>query len=105
MVPDVIEADEMNSGRRREGAYYGVVAFFQKSGTAFMLAIVQWVLALTGYRPGEAQPASALLAIRLMIGVAPAVLLGASMIVAWKSPLGKREHEAMRAELEKRRAV
>ena len=105
MVPDVIEADEMTTGHRREGAYYGVVAFLQKSGTAFMLAIVQWVLALTGYLPGEQQPGSALLAIRLLIGVVPAVLLGVSMIVAWKSPLGRREHEALRRKLERRRAA
>ena len=105
MVPDVIEADEVASGTRREGAFYGVVVFIQKSGTAFMLALVQWVLHLTGYRPGEAQPASALLAIRLLIGVVPFVLLAASMLLAWKSPLGKREHEATRGELEKKRSA
>jgi GPH family glycoside/pentoside/hexuronide:cation symporter len=105
MVPDVIEVDEMSSGRRREGAYYGVVALIQKSGTAFMLALVQWILGWTGYRPGEEQPASALLAIRLLIGVVPAVLLGLSMIVAGKSPLGRREHEALRKALEEKRAA
>jgi GPH family glycoside/pentoside/hexuronide:cation symporter len=105
MVPDVIEADEMNSGSRREGAYYGVVVFFQKSGTAFVLSLVQRILGWTGYRPGEQQPGSALLAIRLLIGVVPAVLLGISMIVAWKSPLGRREHEALRKKLERRRTA
>jgi glycoside/pentoside/hexuronide:cation symporter, GPH family len=105
MVPDVIEADEIATNHRREGAYYGAVAFLQKSGTAFMLAIVQRVLDLTGYRPGEQQPGSALLAIRLMIGVVPAVLLGVSMIVAWRSPLGKRAHEALRRKLERRRTA
>ncbi len=54
---------------------------------------------------GEQQPASALLAIRLLIGVAPALLLGISMIVAWKSPLGRREHAALRKKLERRRAA
>jgi len=105
MVPDVIEADELATGTRREGAFYGVVVFIQKSGTAFMLAIVQWILGWTGYRPGQEQPAAVLLAIRLLIGVAPFVLLGLSMILAAKSPLGKKEHEAMRGELEKRRAA
>jgi glycoside/pentoside/hexuronide:cation symporter, GPH family len=105
MVPDVVEADELLSGRRREGAYYGVVAFLQKSGTAFVLAIVQWVLALTGYRPGEQQPASALLAIRLMIGAAPALLLGISIFVAARSPLGRKEHAALLRTLEQRRAM
>ncbi len=105
MVPDVIEADELATGTRREGAFYGVVVFIQKSGTAFMLAIVQWILGWTGYRPGEEQPASVLLAIRLLIGVAPFVLLGLSMILAAKSPLGKKEHEALRGQLERRRAA
>lgn len=105
MVPDVIEEDEIRSGRRREGAYYGVVVLFQKSGTAFLLAIVQWVLALTGYRPGGEQPASALLAIRLLIGAVPAVLLGLSMVVAGLSPLGRKEHDELRGELARRRGA
>ncbi len=105
MVPDVIEADEIASGGRREGAYYRIVVFTQNSGTALVLALMQAVLHRTGYRPGEAQPASAVLAIRLLIGVAPALLLGLSMVPAWKSPLGKREHKALRGELEKRRVA
>ena len=104
MVPDVIEADELVSGTRREGAFYGVVVFIQKSGTAFMLACVQWILGWTGYRPGEDQPSSALLAIRLLIGVAPAVLLGLSIVIALRSPLGRKEHEAMLNQLEQKRA-
>ncbi len=41
MVPDVIEADEIATGVRREGAYYGFVVFIQKSGTALVLALSQ----------------------------------------------------------------
>jgi len=81
-----------------------VVVFIQKSGTAFMLALVQLILGWTGYRPGQDQPASALLAIRLLIGVAPALLLGLSMILALRSPVGKKEHAAMLGELERKRA-
>lgn len=105
MIPDVIEVDERSSGVRREGVYYGVAVFLQKSGTALALALTQAVLQWTGYRAGEAQPASALLAIRLLIGAAPCLLLGGSMILAWRSPLGRKEHEALRRELEKRRAA
>jgi GPH family glycoside/pentoside/hexuronide:cation symporter len=104
MVPDVIEVDEAASGARREGAFYGMIVLIQKSGSAFALALVQLILAWTGYAPGQEQPASALLAIRLLIGVAPAVLLGLSMLLAWRSPLGKGEHEAVRRTLEARRA-
>ncbi len=104
MVPDVVEADEIATGVRHEGAYYGIVVFIQKSGTALVLALSQGILHWTGYRPGEEQSAPALLAIRLLIGAAPAVLLGLSMVLAWRSPLGKSEHEALRVELEKKRA-
>ncbi len=104
MVPDVIEVDEAATGARREGAFYGMVVLIQKCGSAFTLALVQLILSWTGYAPGQEQPASALLAIRLLIGVAPAALLGLSMLLAWRSPLGKGEHEAVRRTLEARRA-
>jgi glycoside/pentoside/hexuronide:cation symporter, GPH family len=99
MVPDVIEDDEMRSGFRREGAFYGVIVLIQKSGTAFMLALAQWILHWTGYAPGREQPPSALLAIRLLIGAVPAVLLGFSIVIALRYPIGRGEHEAMRAAL------
>jgi GPH family glycoside/pentoside/hexuronide:cation symporter len=104
MVPDVIEEDEMQSGFRREGAFYGVIVFIQKSGTAFMLALVQWILHWTGYVPGQEQPGSALLAIRLLIGVVPAVLLGLSILLAMRYPIGRKEHEEMRGALARKRA-
>ncbi len=105
MVPDVVEHDELATGRRREGAYYGVVVFIQKTGTAVTLFLMMRILDWTGYGTGETQPASALLAIRMLIGVVPAVLLGAAMLVAWRSPLGRREHERVLGELEKRRGA
>jgi GPH family glycoside/pentoside/hexuronide:cation symporter len=104
MVPDVIEVDETHTGQRREGAFYGMVVLIQKSGSAFMLALVQVILSWTGYAAGESQPASALLAIRLLIGVAPALLLGLSLLLAWRSPLGRLEHESLRRTLQERRA-
>ncbi len=87
IVPDVIDADELATGQRREATYYGVLTFAQKGGTALALALMQGVLALTGYVAGAQQPASALLAMRVMIGPVPAVLLLISMLLAWRYPL------------------
>ena len=70
IVPDVIEADELATGKRREATYYGVLTFAQKGGTALALALMQGVLALTGYVAGAQQPPSALLAMRLHDGAA-----------------------------------
>jgi glycoside/pentoside/hexuronide:cation symporter, GPH family len=105
IVPDVIETDELATGERREGAYYGFLVFLQKSGSAFALALVQWILALTGYHAGGTQPPSALLAIRMLIGPLPAVLLLISILLAWRFPINRARHAELRAELAEKRAI
>ena len=81
MVPDVIELDELRTGQRREGVFYGFMVLLQK----FCLALAIWIvgigLDLAGFierLPGEeipVQPDSALFAIRLAIGPLPTVAL------------------------------
>lgn len=105
IVPDVIEADELATGQRREGVYYGFLVFLMKAGTALALALVQWVLHLTGYQAGAVQPESALSAIRALIGPLPAALLLLSIFLAWRYPIGRSQHAAMRATLAEKRAI
>jgi GPH family glycoside/pentoside/hexuronide:cation symporter len=104
MVPDVIEADELETGQRREGAYYGFLVFIMKSGTAFTLAFMQWILHLTGYQPGAQQTTQTLFAIRMLIGPVPAVLLFASILLAWRFPISRTRHAELRAQLAEKRA-
>jgi glycoside/pentoside/hexuronide:cation symporter, GPH family len=104
MVPDVIEADEMETGQRREGAYYGFLVFIMKTGSAFTLALMQWIFHLTGYQPGVVQQNhQTLLAIRMLIGPVPAVLLFTSILLAWRFPITRKKHAALRVELAERR--
>jgi GPH family glycoside/pentoside/hexuronide:cation symporter len=105
MVPDVIEVDELETGKRREGTYYGFLVFIQKTGVAFTLALMQWILHITHYVPGVAQSKETLTAMRLLMGPFPAVLLILSMILAWKYPLTKKRHLEVREELAKKRAI
>lgn len=105
IVPDVIEEDELATGQRREGAYYGFLVFLMKTGSALSLALVQWVLHLTGYQAGAAQPGSALLAIRVLIGPLPAVLLLISILLAWRYPINRARHAELRSELAEKRAL
>jgi glycoside/pentoside/hexuronide:cation symporter, GPH family len=103
MVPDVMEVDELATGQRREATHYGVLTFAQKGGTALALALMQAVLALSGYVAGAQQPPSALLAIRLMIGPVPAVILGLSALLALRYPLTRERFAEVRAQLAERR--
>ncbi len=103
MVPDVMEVDELATGQRREATHYGILTFAQKGGAALALALMQATLALTGYVAGAQQPPAALLAIRLMMGPVPAVLLGISALLALRYPLTRERYAEIRAQLAERR--
>jgi GPH family glycoside/pentoside/hexuronide:cation symporter len=105
IFPDVIEADELATGQRREATYYGFLVFLQKSGSALALAFMQEILHLTGYVAGAEQSATVLLALRLLMGPLPALLLTLSIILAWRYPLTRERHAALRAQLAARRAT
>ena len=100
MLPDVIELDELETGKRREGVYYGFFVLLQKLGLALGLFLVSQALSVAGYitpPPGATtaivQPDSALLAIRLMIGPIPALILAAGIFLVYKFPITKAGHE------------
>ncbi len=112
MLPDIIELDELETGVRREGAFYGLFVLLQKLGLALGLFGISQMLALTGYitpPPGAdapiTQPDSTLLAIRLMIGPLAALILAAGIWLVYRFPITKEQHEQTLLELARRRAA
>jgi len=109
MLPDVIELDELQTGQRREGIFYGFMVLLQKMGLALALWIVGFGLEFSGFVervPGEAiqpQPASALLAIRLAIGPLPTVILIAGLVLAFFYPITREMHAEILLKLKERR--
>ena len=106
MSPDVIEVDELMSGQRQEGIYAGVSVFVRKLSTGLVLAAIGPVLAWSGYVENASQQTpQALTAIRVLISVVPALILLASVWVAWRYPLTRERHAEIQAELRRRRAI
>ncbi|AFZ46907.1 major facilitator superfamily MFS_1 [Cyanobacterium stanieri PCC 7202] len=105
MIPDVIDLDELNTGKRREGIFYGFMVLLQKLGLALGLFLVGIALDASGFIrnvPGEAvptQPSSALLAIRLVVSVLPAVVLIMGVILAYFYPITREYHSQIRLKL------
>lgn len=95
LVPDAVEYDFAENGRRREGIFYGMWTFVSKLGSAFGLGLTGWILAVFGYiEPGVVglspqQPASAVLGIRLLAGPVPAVFFAAGIVVLSFYPITK----------------
>jgi GPH family glycoside/pentoside/hexuronide:cation symporter len=110
MVPDIIEFDQAQTGQRREGSYYAFASFFQKLGTGAALWAMGQVLALTGYItpdldpdvPLPVQPPEAVQAIRWFMGPIPTILLLLSILFAWRYPISREKHRALREELERK---
>jgi len=111
MLPDTIEYDELRTGQRREGIFYGFFVFLQKVALALGTFVVGQALAAAGYishgagQVAPVQPESALTAIRIAIGPLPAVALIIGMICAWKFPITKAKHIEILRELAERKRV
>lgn len=108
MMPDVIELDELETGQRREGMFYGFMVLMQKLGLALGLFLVGQALQFSGFNQDLAagqQPESALMMIRIMIGPVPTVILVCGMILTAFYPITKAKHNEMLVELERRRAA
>jgi GPH family glycoside/pentoside/hexuronide:cation symporter len=96
ILPDVVEYDYAENGKKREGIYYGLWTFISKVGQSFAIALSGWVLALSGYLPGAAsQPESAILGIRLLAGIIPAVFFLAGAAVHSFYPIDKAYYDAL----------
>jgi len=109
IFPDVIEWDELRTGRRQEGIYYGIKNFIRKLTGAIAIFIALQVLGWFGYQsPPEGatqfmQPASALAAIRFLIGPFGAILLFSAVLTAAFYPLTRERHARIRRLLAKRK--
>jgi glycoside/pentoside/hexuronide:cation symporter, GPH family len=109
MMPDVIELDELQTGKRREGIFYGFMVLLQKVGLALGLFLVGQALQWSGFvekvsgQPTPIQPASALLAIRIAIGPLPTLALISGVILAYFYPITKEVHAEILLKLHDRR--
>ncbi|MEC4894806.1 MAG: MFS transporter [Oscillatoria sp. PMC 1051.18] len=110
MVPDVIELDELRTGQRREGIFYGFMVLLQKLGLAIALFVVGVALEWAGFvesvsgQPLPTQPESALLAIRLAIGPLPTLALIAGLVFTYLYPITREFHTQIRLQLQQRSA-
>jgi GPH family glycoside/pentoside/hexuronide:cation symporter len=109
MIPDVIDLDELNTGKRREGIFYSFMVFLQKMGLAVGLFLVGQALEHSGFieripgQPIPIQPDSALMAIRFAVGPLPMIILIGGMILTYFYPITHEVHGEILLKLKERR--
>jgi GPH family glycoside/pentoside/hexuronide:cation symporter len=105
IVADVFDEDELASGRRREGAFFGVWTLVMKLAAAVGIGVVGVVLPFLGYQPGaERQTADALWSLKLAWGPGVAVFFILTLLVVRRFPLTLERHRAIQEALVARRS-
>jgi GPH family glycoside/pentoside/hexuronide:cation symporter len=109
LFAEVADEDELRTGVRREGAFFGVNALITKPAQSLAIAIPPFILEAAHFVTREAnnnvifldQPAAAIFGIKVFIGLIPgiAMLLGA-LILFWFPLRGERLAKVQREVLE-----
>jgi len=89
---DVIDYDELRSGKRREGAYFSAWAFAAKSASAVSAMVVGFALQSMDFVPNAEQTESVRLGLRFITGFVPALLWGLGIVIFLRFSLDEREH-------------
>jgi GPH family glycoside/pentoside/hexuronide:cation symporter len=101
LLSDVIDEDELHTGQRREGIYFGVNAFIERLSLVLVGGSTALVLNFSGYVPDVTpQPASVVRGLRLGMGLLPLAALVAFLAALRYYPLGKEGVLELRERLE-----
>ncbi|MFX1307512.1 MAG: MFS transporter, partial [Promethearchaeota archaeon] len=102
IVSDIIDEDEVNTGIRREAAYYGVNALFMRFSTVFVFLAVGFVFAGFGweeYEPLINDPAALAMALKILMAILPVIAIIIAILSLYKYPLYGEKLKKVREKL------
>jgi GPH family glycoside/pentoside/hexuronide:cation symporter len=107
MTADVIDYDELNTGRRTEGAFSAAFSWTIKVGMMFSMLIIGPLLEATGFdsKLGGNQSPDAVLWIRILFAGIPVTALLVALVLIQFYPLSVERMREIRAQLEQRRGT
>ena len=101
MMADVIDLDELETGRRREGAYFGIWFFVEKGAVGLTAFIGMQTLERMGYVANQEQTVQVWWAMKFLYSILPAVCFAAAFFMLRRYPITQEEQQRIRAEIEK----
>lgn len=104
MQADVIDYDELLSGRRREGSYLGVWSVARKAAAAIGVGLGLRVLDQAGYVPNAPQSDEVRQTLSTLYALFPCACNAAGFLLALAYPIGRGKHAAILDAIEERRA-
>jgi GPH family glycoside/pentoside/hexuronide:cation symporter len=94
IAPDIIEWEEYQTGKRREGVYSGVWTFMYKTGIGVALVFVGFALKVVHFDANlTSQSTSTLTGLKILFGPVPALFLLIGALGFLFYPITKEKHE------------
>jgi sugar (glycoside-pentoside-hexuronide) transporter len=101
MLADTIDFDEFMSGERKEGVYFSVFTFMNKSAMGLSAVVIGFILQLSGFKPNQDQVESAQTAIRFLNAIIPLLcFLGGAFILSFYK-FNRKEHALIQDQIRK----
>ncbi len=95
MQADVIDYDELYTGKRREAQYTAFWSILPKFVAIPSAVVPIAVLGELGYVPNAVQSAQVVIAIKAMFALLPALCAVLAFVLAWKFPITEKIHRAI----------
>ncbi|MFN8392776.1 MAG: MFS transporter [Bdellovibrionota bacterium] len=93
MQADVLDAEELRVGERRDGEMLGLWSLAKKTSAAIGTGLALWLLGRAGFQPNQTeQTESALRVLRLLYCVVPCLCTFASVVLIRRYSLSKEAH-------------
>jgi Na+/melibiose symporter-like transporter len=103
MLADIADLDELQTRRRREGLFFGLLNFGEKIGAGVALLMAGVLLdVFVGFEPGVTPSGAVAGRIGLLYGVLPALILGAAAVSLSRYTLDPPAVLAIQDELRRR---
>lgn len=102
IIPDVVEDDELQSGTRREGLFYGGTSFGYKLATALAIFFSGFILEAIGYVPNAVQSELVQTSIRSMVSFGSMTFLLLGVLLSLRYPLSAQRHSQIVQQLRER---
>ena len=103
MLADIMDYDEMETGKRREGSFSACQSWLSKVGMTMGAFASGWILQFTGFdaKLGGAQNPEAIFWIRFTLSAIPVIFLCVAVWAIIKFPLTREKVAELRVNLEK----
>lgn len=105
LMADVVDVDELKSGRRREGLFSAASGFIMKMAYSLANGLTGVLLVWVGFNidASAVENAGSIESLRFWFAFGPIIFLASSILVLWKYPLTEKRIAEVQAELKVRR--